>query len=242
MWKLGLLAIFISNQASAYNLTKDFLQGFYWASLPIAIHIEEADASLKSTLESLTADAMGEWESRTGLSLWDNATGNSNIIRWSKNFATETKMDPVSVLAVAIRYTNGPYFARTEIVINGNHPLNYDLTNLLTTITHELGHTMGLDHSENMSALMAPTLQDPYKGLHNDDIAGMKEAVSQTKDREASGYISPLAFEEKTSKQALHCGTVGAAQGSSMSGMISLSVGMLIGFVRKIFRWFKSLF
>src|SRR5690606_20329255 len=128
----------------------------------------------------LAQDAVGEWESRTGLSLWSFEEGTSNIIRWSNNFASETKMDPISVLAVAIRYTSGPYFARTEIVINGGHPLNQDLTHLLTTITHELGHTMGLDHSENPWAVMAPTLQSPYRGLHADDIQGMAHVHSES--------------------------------------------------------------
>ena len=243
MWKKILLLLGLSMNAQAYNLTADFTNGFYWMSLPINVTvIETADSARKAKLENLAKQAIGEWESRTGLSLWDYTTAaTSNVIRWSTNFAAETNMDPSSVLAVAIRYTQGPYFARTEIVINGGHYLNSSTNNLLTTITHELGHTMGLDHSGNMQALMAPTLQVPYYGLHSDDIKGMREADSITKDRQLTGYISPLSYSKSSSSSsAMSCGTVTTVSAPSASGMISLGTGMLIGFLKKIINWFKS--
>lgn len=241
MWKKSLLIFFLTQSAWAFNLTQDFTQGFYWANLPITIQVVEPDNAKKTTIEQLAKDAIGEWESRTGLTLWSMNSGTTNIIRWSNNFAAETKMDPVTVLAVAIRYTNGPYFAKTEIVINGSHPLNHELNHLLTTITHELGHTMGLDHSENMQALMAPTLQDPYHGLHSDDVQGMEEAAKETEHRQLIKYVSPLAYEQKEVKQPISCGSVGLVGSAGSGGMLSMAAGMLIAFIRKIFKKFKSL-
>lgn len=235
-----LLLLLVSFQAWGYKFTQDFGGGFYWSSLPIKIKVLESDPVWKERLERLSEDAVGEWEARTGLSLWSWGEGTANIIRRSMNFANETKMDPTTVLAVAIRYTSGPYFARTEIVINGSHPLNQDLTHLLTTLTHELGHTMGLDHSENPWAVMAPTLQNPYRGLHNDDIEGMLQVYNETNHRQTTSYVSPLAYQETQSAQALSCGTVTTSAAQSGSGTISLVLGMLIGMVRKLFSWFKS--
>lgn len=242
MWIKWLLLFTITLPAWGYNLTQDFLNGFYWATLPINIVVEDSDSSRKNVLVKLAEESIGEWERKTGLTLWDlTASGSSNMIRWSTNFAAETKMDPNSVLAVAIRYTNGPYFARTEIVINGEHYLNSDMDNLKTTITHELGHTMGLDHSNNMMAVMAPSLQDPYLGLHSDDVSGMVEAHSQTENRQITRYVSPLAYEQKTESQPLSCGTIGPASAIGGNAFLSLSLGILIGFVRRIWSWFKSL-
>lgn len=249
MWIKWILALTLTMPAWGYNLTQDFTNGFYWATLPIKFVVVDSDSSRKQLLEQLAEAAIKQWENRTGYDLWDlSGHGATNIIRWSNNFAQETRMDPTSVLAVAIRYTNGPYFARSEIIINGSHSAfntpysSINNTNLGTTLVHELGHTMGLDHSENMLAVMAPTLQYPYNGLHSDDIAGMREAYAQTEERQLTRYVSPLAYAgEGQSGQALSCGTTTPvhAQGNNL---FSMGLGILIPFVRKLLRWFKSLF
>lgn len=243
-----LLIFMITLPAWGYNLTQDFINGFYWASLPVKFVIVEKNVSRKALLNQLAQSAIRQWETNTGHSLWSLAEGGStNIIRWSTNFAAETRMDPTSVLAVAIRYTNGPYFAKSEIIINGTHSAfnspyaAINNTNIGTTLVHELGHTMGLDHSENMMAVMAPTLQYPYNGLHPDDISGMRDAFEQTEHRQITRYVSPLAYSKETqSGQALSCGTTGPVQAGG-SGTFSLLLGMLIPFIRKIWGWFKSL-
>jgi hypothetical protein len=237
------LLFFISLPAWSYRFTIDFSNGFYWASLPISITVMDTDPVRKSTLERLSQNAINEWEQKTGLTLWSYQSSqsnpsSSNIIRWSENFAVETKMDPISVLAVAIRHTVGPYFARTEIVINGSHYLNRDLNHLRTTLTHELGHTMGLDHSEVSQAIMAPTLQVPYQGLHRDDVEGMISVNIESQHRQLTGYISPLAYEKKISSQPLSCATsalVVSSGSSRASGALSIVLGMLISFVRKCY-------
>jgi hypothetical protein len=116
--------------------------------------------------------------------------------------------------------------------------------NIGTTLVHELGHTMGLDHSENMLAVMAPTLQYSYSGLHSDDIAGMNDAHSQIEHRQEIRYVSPLAYaKDSESAQPLSCGTTGpVTAGAAGNGLASLGLGILIPFVRKVVAWFKSLF
>ncbi len=233
----------LSLPAWAYQFTTDFKNGFYWASIPVSIIVEESNPDRKKILESLSKAAISDWESETGLKLWDFAGGTRNLIRWSSRFAEETRMDPNSVLAVAVRYTDGPYFAKTEIIINGSHPLNSYENYLRTTITHELGHTMGLDHSEVAQAVMAPSLQPIYYGLHSDDVDGMQAVVADMEYKQRTGYVSRYAFvKEEVAKQPLSCGTTApATAGVSHSGMISLLSGILITLVRRIKRWFKSL-
>ncbi len=244
MWIKWILLAFISMPAWGYKLTQDFINGFYWASLPINITVVDSNSSRKSLIERLARQSVQEWESRSGLNLWDlTSAASTNIIRWSDNFAAETNMDANSVLAVAIRYTNGPYFGKTEIVINGSNTYNNNEKDLYTTLTHELGHTMGLDHSDVPWAVMAPSLQLNYLGLQSDDIDGMKEAYAQTSNRQLTGYVSPLSYQNSSSQQPLSCGTVGpatAGAGWTLNGLFSLASGLLISFVRKLRGWFKS--
>jgi hypothetical protein len=244
MWMKLILCLLITTPAWGYKLTSDFMNGFYWQKLPISITVVETDPTLKSKLEYLSRMAVQDWENNTGLNLWDTTNaGTANIIRWSRNFAAETNMDPASVLAVAIRYTNGPYFAKTEIIINGNHIYNQQNNYLLTTITHELGHTMGLDHSNEMEAIMAPSLQLNSNGVKRDDVIGMEDAIQETIHRQETGYVSPLAYEtEEKESSPLSCGTVAVSSTASpVSGLLSLAAGILIGFVRRIIRKLKTL-
>jgi hypothetical protein len=249
MWLKLISFLLLTQSAWGYRFTQDFNKetgGFYWQVLPISISIIEADQNRKKILESLSLAAIMDWEDRTGLSLWSPVeSGTQNIIRWSTNFAQETRMDPSSVLAVAIRYTNGPYFAKAEIVINGNHPLNQNESLLRTTITHELGHTMGLDHSEIGEAIMAPTLQPWYTGLHVDDVEGMLAAHTEMMARQEGNFISRFSFKEETTEpKALSCGTLSIPQGpSAITGQFwTVGVGFLLSFIGKALRWIKSLF
>lgn len=245
MWLKWILIFSLTSPAWGFRLTSDFINGFYWSSLPINITVIENDPSRKAMLEDLSRSAIDEWQTRSGLALWDySGAGTKNIIRWSTNFAAETRMDPESTLAVAIRYTKGPYFARTEIVINGSHDLNQNQAYLRTTLTHELGHTMGLDHSDVDDAVMAPTLQGSwYSGLHTDDVQGVQAAQAEMDHRQVTGYVSPLAYETEEQNQPLSCGTVGpvtANTGISFNGLLSLAGGILISLIRKVLKWFKS--
>ncbi len=246
MWLKWILIFFITSPVLAFRFTSDFQNGFYWATLPISIQVIEGDPSRKAMLEDLAKSAVMKWEDSSGLSLWDFVgAGTRNIIRWSNNFAAETRMDPATVLAVAIRYTNGPYFAKTEIVINGGHTYNQDQAYLHTTLTHELGHTMGLDHSDVSEAVMAPTLQPWFTDLHNDDVQGILSAHAEIENRQITRYVSPLAYSSGESTTPLSCATVGpvtTASALSSNGLLSLVSGLLISFVRKILLWFKSRF
>lgn len=246
MWLKWILIFCITSPVLAFRFTSDFQNGFYWATLPISIQVIEGDPSRKAMLEDLAKSAVMKWEDSSGLSLWDFVgSGTRNIIRWSNNFAAETRMDPATVLAVAIRYTNGPYFAKTEIVINGGHTYNQDQAYLHTTLTHELGHTMGLDHSDVSEAVMAPTLQPWFTDLHNDDVQGILSAHAEIENRQITRYVSPLAYSSGESTTPLSCATVGpvtTASALSFNGLLSLVSGLLISFVRKILLWFKSRF
>ncbi len=242
---LGLVIITIS-ESWAYKFTTDFAAGFYWANLPIQMTVVDSDSTRKARIESITKVAMNEWMDSVGTDIWGyyaSALGASasgkNVVRWSNNFQAETGMSAVTTLAATIRYTSGPYIARTEIVINGSHQMNNNDYYLKTILIHEFGHTVGLDHSDDPYAVMAPSIQLTYNGLGSDDINGMNAVVSKTHNYQAIGYVSPLSKGESSSSTSpMSCGSVNLLGSSAnLSSLFGGFLMSLIGFIRK--RLFK---
>lgn len=235
--RLFLLFCMISAQALAWKPTTDFDQGFYWASLPVNLTVVDANSSRLQNLQQLVNTAAATWEAAVPRDLWGisgSSSGGANVVRWSTNFGRETGLDEGSVLAVTVRYSNGPYITRTEIIINGNNAINNYQQNLQTVLIHEMGHSLGLDHSEYSNAVMAANLIFNYQGLHWDDTQGMNAIVTETLRRQSIGYVSPLSKSQETeSASPLSCGTVDMGSGSGGSGggtnmIVSLGLGLLM--------------
>ena len=83
---------------------------------------------------------------------------------------------PGNVLAHA-SYPN-PYDDRQVFLHfdDSEHWVNSDTQNvdLLTVAAHEIGHTLGLDHSSDPGSLMFPSYSAPHRFLGTDDIAGIQ--------------------------------------------------------------------
>lgn len=242
MRKLIIAAISFFSIANAYswNATQDFEQGFYWSTFPVNMKVIDSNATRLNLMKRLADESVQIWQNVVVGQLWSMsaqqvASASGNIIRWSNNFSAETGLDANSILAVTIRYTGGPYIARAEIIVNGNNVINQSESNLKTVLLHELGHTLGLDHSQYSNAVMAANLILGYNGLHSDDQQGISAVVGETQRRQAIGYVSPLSQSEETqSNSPLSCGTVDMSGGSGGGGgntIFSLGIGLLLALI-----------
>ncbi len=237
---LLLMAIFLSQNAEAFSFTQDFKNGIYWQSFPIKLAKFATDPNDGALLESLTNQAIVDWESVVGKNLWEpsavqsSSSYSGNYIRWSDNFGAETGYDPSKTLAITIRYNQGTYFQQTVIILNGS--ISYLRQNwgnsLKTTILHEVGHTIGLDHSA-ANAIMSANLTS-LTALQPDDIQGANAVIDETLRRQATGYVSPYSttVNEKNGLVPA-CGTiedVGNGKGPP-NGPLNFVGSLLIGFL-----------
>jgi hypothetical protein len=224
----------------AYQFTDDFADGFYWGSTPLTFAIAEPDAMKGQLLQQLVNQAVNAWEDGLGQNLWNidasilpGVVAGRNLIRWSNNLEAETGFADSSTLAVTLRYIQGPYYIKSEIILNANHYALNNLNTLKWTLVHELGHTYGLGHSNNLSAVMYYQYVGST-GLSSDDITGLNELLYETQRRQTINYISPLAFDDTRNANALSCATVDLGNGSSggpFGGLFSLIIGVLLTLV-----------
>ncbi len=240
--RLAFLFLFSLN-SFAYTFTDDFSNGIYWRSFPINTTVYDGNEQNLAQLETLVGEAASQWEGAVGREIWSlNFSGNTssgNLIRWSNNFAEETGFNPQTTLAVTTRYRVGTFFDRFVIILNGeNAALRFNSGNILAqTILHELGHVIGLDHSEYSNAVMFASVQG-VDALSFDDVDGANAAIDVNLDRVSTGFVSEIARAEESSaaKAPLACGTIsfidqgGKGGPGPNGGLFSLAIGFIFAF------------
>lgn len=232
------MAVFFSTKSYGYAFTQDFNKGFYWRVFPLEVKKFASNATDGALLESLATEAFAEWEAVVGKNLWvvtpveQSTKYTGNYIRWSENFGSETGYDPTRTLAITVRYNQGTFFEHTEIILNGG--LSYLRQNwgntLKITLLHEIGHTLGLDHSDQ-EAIMAASLGS-VNVLQPDDINGMNALVDETIKRQTSGYTSPYSSNSAPTNNKLisGCGSIKEVNSDPGNFMGAGIIGLLVAY------------
>lgn len=224
--------------ANAYSFTEDFDRGIYWQKFPIKVNKFVADQSDGPLLSNLVANAENQWEDAVGIDLWDLSDAviysdnySGNYIRWSYDFENETGYSSFSTLAVTIRYSSGTHFQRTEVILNGNNSsLRSNVNNkLLTVIMHELGHVIGLGHSEESSVMSAYV--SSHTSLQDDDVDGAIAVVDEHLYRQSVGFVASFARQNESNGLSLAaCGTVDIDPNNGPGGSLYFLTSVMLGF------------
>lgn len=243
---LSLMIALFSFKGFAYSYTQDYQRGIYWSSLPVQMTRFAVDSSDGALLQTIVDESVSEWESAIGKEIWQispvqlSSNYSGNYIRWSYNFAQETGYDATRTLAVTIRYNNGTHFSQVVIILNAG--IGYLRQNfggaLKKTILHELGHTVGLDHSEE-TAIMAATLGS-IGSLQYDDIRGMNALIDDTLYKQQIGYVAPQAGGSVEENKVAACGTIedigNGGSGGGNQFILSLILGLLTVIIGRSFK------
>ncbi|HJS18404.1 MAG TPA: matrixin family metalloprotease, partial [Anaerolineales bacterium] len=152
-----------------------------WGTLELTFHVVNGTEKLEGDTErDIIRQAFGLWASQTPLNFTEtNSEIDANIVvGWAaRDHGDGDPFDgPGDVLAHA-SFPN-PYDDRQVFLHfdDDERWVNSDSRNvdLLTVAAHEIGHTLGLAHSDDPNALMFPSYDGPRRFLGNDDVAGIQ--------------------------------------------------------------------
>lgn len=166
------------------------LQGSRWQVKQLSYRILKypAPGRLSNTdVDKAVKEAFDMWEAVTDLTFVRKSSGSVHIeIRFDRYEHGDG--DPFDGPGGTLAHAYFPQFGGDMHIDDSEHwsVQSFKGTNLKQTIVHELGHSLGLSHSDKREAVMAPFYRgwDPYLKLSGDDknavqaLYGPKRSVS----------------------------------------------------------------
>ena len=161
------------------------LEGSEWYKNALTYKVTKYPSKVSLTPEEVDGEiraAMDKWEKVSNLKLHKNDSGNVDIdisfVKW--NHGDDDPFDgPGGTFAHA--FFPSFHYLGGDVHMDDTEDWTLNTTkgvNLLFTFLHELGHSLGLNHSDVPGSIMAPVYPnfDPELGveLHLDDIAGIR--------------------------------------------------------------------
>merc|ERR1719402_876941 len=163
---------------SSGNSSKYQVQGSRWQKKTLSYRVTRY--SQKMTRAQVDADvkkAFSFWSAATTLKFFNRNSGDVDIQIGFFTFS-HGDADPFDGRGGTLAHAFFPRYGG-DVHLDDSEEWSansYQGTNFLQTLTHEIGHSLGLSHSRVSAAVMAPFYRgwDPAFKLHSDDIRGIQ--------------------------------------------------------------------
>lgn len=216
-----------------------------WCERSVSFFVHEAGSrhlSLEESIDAVVA-SFNEWagQSCSGLRVelagltdadtgFDSSGNNQNVVIWRET-EEDWRHDPRAIGLTTVTFCvepgglckragaildadvelNGAWFTFTV----GDEDVRYDVRN---TMTHEVGHVLGFEHSSIVEATMfgqATPGEVRKRTLHADDLRGMCETY---------GVETPACVDEREAAAGIGCRAAGAGGGwGALLGFVALA-------------------
>ncbi len=184
-----------------------------------------------SEVQSIVSNSVNQWSNRISNSVNisvsnDGEVSGRNDIYFQSN--SEFFSDP-SIVAVTqyVVDTNTTYIQEADIILNDSiHTFSSTSTNtkyLGNVITHEVGHLLGMGHSQVINASMFYELRKGQSSINEDDDSGIRYLYGSTTLGTISGTIA--GGNDATSVFGAHVSAFSLKEGKIISASVSDSNG-----------------
>lgn len=175
-----------------------------WGRMDVSYSLENCPPALEcAAAQNVVRQGVEVWDAASGINLFEVAQGAGDIrIQWEQTTTAPggRSIDgPGGVLGFTFfpyswlgARAGDVYFDPAESWVLGN-PSNYRDVDLLTVVSHEVGHALGIDHSADRNALMWASYVGP-RGLNSDDIAAVQALYGPPGNE--SGAVEPVPTAE----------------------------------------------
>ncbi len=164
---------------------------------------ENLNRYLEERVSEIVLNSLGEWNEHSATKINPFISSNQSLERNNFYFTDNPNEFGAAVIAV----TKLAYDPQSGDLLSGNILINQSANNLLTftlspkessddkaflgdVITHEVGHFLGLSHSEVVESSMVYSVFKGQHKVHQDDIAGVKNIYNKSVDGSISGIVT----------------------------------------------------